>query len=54
MPKYDVEVSFIQKKTIQVYAPDEESAEEKASEIVLKWDGVQDVDDTTCLGTSDE
>lgn len=53
MAQYDVEVVFSQKKTIKVYASSEEEAEEKASEIVLKWDNVMDVDDTTCLGTSE-
>ncbi len=42
MPRYAVEVSFTQTKTktINVWAKDEAAAEEKACEIVEKWDGV--------------
>lgn len=52
MPKYDVEVEFISKKTISVHADDEEQAEEKAAEVIQKWDNVMDVTETTCEGLS--
>lgn len=40
MAKYSVTVQITRK--IEVYAKDEETAEDKAVEIVLKWDGVED------------
>ena len=44
--KYVVTVEIINKRTreINVYANDETEAEEKAIDIVLGWDGVDDVD----------
>lgn len=38
MPKYSVTVSMTRK--IEVYAPDAEDAEDKACEIVMKWNGI--------------
>ena len=44
--KYIVTVGIISRreKEITVYARDESEAEEKACDIVSKWDGVDDVD----------
>lgn len=44
MPKFTVEVEFTSTRTkeINVYARDEQEAEEKAVEIVNGWDGVND------------
>lgn len=44
MAKFIVTVDIISKreKELTVYARDAEEAEEKAAEIVLKWDGVED------------
>lgn len=41
MAQYEVEVEYVQRKTITVYARDEDSAMEKAEEIVGRWDGVE-------------
>lgn len=40
MPRYTVTVSFTQSKDISVYARDEQTAEEKAVEIVEGWNNV--------------
>ena len=40
MPKYNVTVQITRK--IEIYAKDEEIAEDKAVDIILKWDGVYD------------
>lgn len=52
MPRYEVEVRFTQTvtRTLAVYAPDEEAAEEKVAEIVQGWPDVDDVLDTDCTG----
>lgn len=42
MPKYSVTVSMTRK--IEVYAKSEEEAEDKACEVVLKWNGVLDAE----------
>lgn len=44
--KYVVTVELVSRRTkeINVYARDESEAEEKAVDIVLKWDGVDDAD----------
>jgi len=42
MPKWIVTVQFTQSKEITVYAKDESEAEEKAVDIVLKWNGIDD------------
>jgi tetrahydromethanopterin S-methyltransferase subunit B len=49
MPKFKVEVIFQQKKELEIYANDEEAAEDKATEIVQGWPNVIDVDQTTVL-----
>lgn len=48
MPRYNVTVEFKQTKTktLEVWATDDFAAEEKAVEIVLKWDGVTDAEAT--------
>lgn len=50
MPKYNVTVKATQvlKKPISVYADDEAEAEEKAVDIVLKWDGMEDAEAVEC------
>lgn len=50
MPKYVVEVEITSRKLkeINVWANDEESAEEKAVDIVLAWDGVDDAEALSC------
>lgn len=40
MAKWLVEVEYTQRKTLTIYAPDEEAAGEKAAEIVESWQGV--------------
>lgn len=44
--KYIVTVEYTTKrqKELTIYARDESEAEEKACDIVSKWDGVDDVD----------
>ena len=46
MPEYEVTISVTRKlKTpIMVYASDEAEAEEKAVDIVLGWDGIEDAE----------
>jgi hypothetical protein len=53
MPKYIVTVEFTQTRTkeINVYAPSEMEAEEKAEGIVLGWD---DVIDANAVNTEEE
>lgn len=50
MPQYNVDVEFTSKKTVQVFARDEEQAEVKAADIVEKWDNVLEVTETTVAG----
>jgi hypothetical protein len=40
MPKYNVIVQIT--RSLEVFAKDEETAQNKAVEIVLKWDGAED------------
>lgn len=51
MPKYAVEIEYTSKrsKTINVWARDESEAEEKAVDIVLSWDGVDDAEATDVM-----
>jgi len=51
--QYDVEVLFTNKKTLKVWARDEDEATEKASEIVEKWENVTEVQEATCLGEAE-
>ncbi|MGR3219217.1 MAG: hypothetical protein ACUZ8H_05285 [Candidatus Anammoxibacter sp.] len=46
MPKYEVKIKVtrILKNPIAVFASDEAEAEEKAVDIVLAWDDVEDAD----------
>ena len=46
MPKYNVTVRITKtlEKPISVYASDESEAEEKAVDIVLGWDGIDDAE----------
>lgn len=50
MPKFNVTMKVTQtlKKPISVYADDEAEAEEKAVDIVLAWDGVEDAEAVEC------
>ena len=48
--QFEVEVSFVQTRKVKVWAQDGLSAEEKATEIVEKWDGVKEVTDAQNLG----
>lgn len=48
MPKWNVTVEFTQKKVISVFARDEEEANEKAVEIVTKWNNIDAVDAVDC------
>lgn len=50
MPKYEVEVEFLSKKTVVVFGRDEEQAEERAAEVVEKWENVKQVTETKCIG----
>lgn len=45
MPKYKVTVSYttLHSKIMDIYAKDEEAAEEKATEIIRDWDNVAEV-----------
>lgn len=40
MPRYRVTVRFEQTKELEVYAHDEQAAEERAAEIVSGWNNV--------------
>ena len=46
MPRYEVQVRFKQERTvpIKVWARDEQEAEEKACEVVERWENVVDVE----------
>ncbi len=44
MPKFSVTVNMTRK--LSVYADDEDEACEKAVDIVLKWDGIEDAEAT--------
>lgn len=46
MPKYNVTVSYTMERPIAVYASDEAEAEEKACDIVAKWNGVVETEAT--------
>lgn len=48
MPRYKVLVSYTQTREIGVWANDEETAMEKAEEVVLKWDGITDAEAMEC------
>lgn len=50
MPKYEVKikVSSVREKPIVVYADDEAEAEEKAVDIVLAWNNVEDAEVVEC------
>lgn len=50
MPRYEVEVEFTSKRTITVYALNEEQAEEHACELVEKWENIMEVTETNCIG----
>ena len=42
--KWLVKVAITYHKELTIYAPTEEDAEDKAAEIVLQWNNVEDVD----------
>lgn len=44
MPKFEVKAQVLRnlQKPLIVFAKDEAHAEEKAAEIILKWEGVED------------
>lgn len=46
MPEYEITMSVTRKLStpILVYASDESEAEEKAVDIVLAWDGIEDAE----------
>lgn len=44
MGKYTVELAVTYKREISVYGRTHEDAEDKAVDIVQKWDGIYDVD----------
>lgn len=44
MPKFNVEVAVSYKKTLTVYAGNEEEAKEKACDICNKWQNVHDTE----------
>lgn len=46
MSKFTVEVEYKMKRDISVYAKDAAEAEEKAVDVVLKWNGVVDAEAT--------
>ena len=46
--KYLVMVQYTQTKEITVYARDDAEAEEKACDVVLKWNGVDDAEAISC------
>ena len=46
--KNTVTVKYTMSKELSVYAPNETEAEEKAVDIVLKWNGVEDAEATEC------
>lgn len=46
MPKFSVTLELKQSKTLDIYAADEDEAEEKAIDIVLKWKNVDDAEVT--------
>ena len=52
MPKYLVTVQFKTSKELTVYARDQAEAEEKAVDIVLKWNNVDDAEATDCCEDS--
>lgn len=50
MPAYEVKVTFQKSYTFAtIYAADESEAEEKASDMVSEWDGVEDVIDAEAV-----
>ena len=44
MAKFIVEVEYKMRRKINVYAADEAEAEEKACDVVRKWDGIVDAE----------
>lgn len=42
MPKYNVKVAITSHKNINVFARDEEAAEDRAIEIVSQWENVEE------------
>ena len=46
MAKWQVEVTYTSKKTLTIYARDEDEAAEKAEEIVSGWANVEDCEAT--------
>lgn len=42
VPKYEVEVIIHNKKTLTIYAKDEDDAEDKAQDLICSWNNVED------------
>jgi len=48
MPKFEVELVLHQPKTLEIWASDESEAEEKATDIALGWNNVDDAEVISC------
>jgi len=44
MAKYTVKVAITYHKELSIFAKDDETAGDKAEELVLEWNGVEDVE----------
>ncbi len=44
MPRYAVEITYTARKKIRVWAKSPHIAEERACDIVAKWEGVEEVE----------
>ena len=51
MAKFTINASYTKAftKTLTIYAKDEEEAQEKAEELISKWDDVVEIDVSDCV-----